>query len=94
MYEVKLAECDLVDPVNYDIMKRYVVFLLKGIKLPYPNLHSCKEHRARASHHEQSISQCSVSSNRFPLRQLCSILDVPMDSGPMGMSRPKPAGEN
>lgn len=49
VYEVKLAECDLVDPINYEIMKRYIVFLLRGVKLPHPSLISCKEHRAGAS---------------------------------------------
>ena len=91
MYEVKLAECDLVDPINYEIMKRYVVFLLKGVTLPHPNLISCKEHRAGAS---LRIMSSAFLACVGLLRQLYSMLPVLTASGPMGLSRRNPAGEN
>ena len=95
VYEVKLAECDLVDKCNYEIMKRYVVYLLKGVELPHPNLISCKEHRAGASHHEQfnSKSYCFLACVRL-LRQLAFMLPVLTDSGIPDLSRPEPADEN
>ena len=44
----RVAEADLQDPGNYELMKSYVVGVLKGTELPYPKIPTCKEHRAGA----------------------------------------------
>lgn len=46
--DVKMGEQDLVDPVNYEVMKSYVPALLKGAELPNADLIDCKEHHVRA----------------------------------------------
>ena len=42
-----LGESDLTDAVNFAIMKSYVIRCLVGVKLPHPELISCKDHRVR-----------------------------------------------
>ena len=40
-----LGEADLTDATNFSIMKSYVIRCLVGVKLPHPELISCKDHR-------------------------------------------------
>ena len=42
-----LGEQDLTDATNFSIMKSYVIRCLVGVKLPHPELISCKDHRVR-----------------------------------------------
>ena len=44
----KVGEGDLQDDGNYELMKSYVVGVLKGTSLPFPQLPTCKEHRVGA----------------------------------------------
>ena len=49
IYDLKVAEVDLMDENNYEIMKHYVPKMFRGQELPQPCLPTCKEHRVGTS---------------------------------------------
>ena len=60
IYDTKIQEEDLLDASNYALLKAYVPQLLVGVTLPYPDLISSKDHRARASMYTLSGVQMHV----------------------------------
>ena len=47
IYDTRVAETDIIDPDNYEIMKRYVAVVMADVDVHNIEVPTCKEHRVR-----------------------------------------------
>ena len=46
--DAKVQETDLQQPENFQVMKAYVIHMMRGVSIPHADLLCCKQHRVRA----------------------------------------------